>query len=284
LNPGEHLFGAVTAYNNDKLTFTSTVGALIPKEEHKDSFNFLSSLSAIFNSKLFTYFTLNTASSLGTEKSRINFNEFEQFPIVINGELSNLSNEISENIDKPQIIVQNKEKIEELLFKLYKLDEEEQALIDYSMSVSIPLLLREKESLIFKPLNFNNTIDELYIDSYIKVFYKFFESRFRKIDKYLQAEVSYSSEFIRINFNIISKKSTLTKEKKNNDELLGDLGIYKVCKNLYFQQDVRGFTPTSFYLVKPNERKSWHKAVAYLDAIEFEEEITKAEIKSIKIS
>ena len=246
--------------------------------------NFLNSLASIFNSKLFTYFILNTGASLGVEKSRINFNEFEQFPVIIDKRLSKLSIDISNNIDNPQIVAEKKEEIEKLLCKLYNLDEEEQALIDYSMSVSIPLLLREKDSLIYRPLNFNNSKDELYIEYYLDIFNKFFKSRFGKINKILQTEVLYSNEFIRINFNIVSKESSLKKRQKNNDELLGDLGIYEVCKNLYFQQDVRGFTPTSFYLVKPNERKLWHKAVAYLDAIEFEEEITKAEIKAIKIS
>lgn len=281
---GEHHFGAVTAYNEDKVTFTSTVASLISTKEHEDSKNFLSSLAAIFNSKLFTYFILNTGASLGVEKSRINFDEFEQFPVVTDDRLSKLSIEISKNIDNPHIVVEKKEKIEKLLFELYNLDDEEQALIDYSMSVSIPLLLREKHSLIFKPLNFKNSNDEFYIDQYIDIFNKFFKSRFGKINKSLQAEVFYSNEYIRINFNIVSNKLNVKKQQKNNDDLLGDLGIYEVCKNLYFQQDVRGFTPTSFYLIKPNERKLWHKAVAYLDAIEFEEEITKAEIKSIKIS
>lgn len=284
LQCGEHHFGAVTAFNNEKITFTSTVGSLISTEKHEKSKEFLTAISSIFNSKLFTYFTLNTGASLGVEKSRINFNEFEQFPIVIDDELNTLAKEIAESINSPNIIVENKLKIENLLNKLYKLDDEEQALIDYSMNVSIPLLLREKDSIIFTPLNLNNPNDESYIEDYIKVFNTTFKSRFDKIDKTLQAEVTYSNEFVRIDFKITTQKSDIIKQFKNNNDLLGDLGIYEVCKNLYFQQDVRGFTPSSFYLVKPNERKVWHKAVAYLDSMEFEEEIVKAEMKSIKSS
>ncbi|WP_421921158.1 Eco57I restriction-modification methylase domain-containing protein [Marinifilum sp.] len=280
----EHLFGAVTAFNTEKVTFTSTVGSLISTNKHVDSSNFLSALSSIFNSKLFTYFTLNTGASLGVEKSRINFDEFEKFPIVIDNELSTLSKEIVININNPEVVVDNKRKIEKLINRLYNLDEEEQALVDYSMNVSIPLLLREKKSIIFKPLNLNIANDELYIVSYINVFTKFFKSRFDKINKSLQAEVSYTNEFLRINFKIESKQSIIIKPNKDNVDLLGDLGIYEVCKNLYFQQDVRGFTSTSFYIIKPNERKLWHKAVAYLDALEFEEEIVKAEMKTIKVA
>lgn len=284
LRCGEHHFGAVTAFNNEKVTFTSTVGSLISTEKHAKSKEFLLAISSIFNSKLFTYFTLNTGASLGVEKSRINFNEFEHFPIVMDDELNRLAEEITESINTPNIVTENKLKIEKLLNKLYKLDDEEQALIDYSMSVSIPLLLREKDSLVFKPLNFNNVNDESYIEDYIKVFNTFFKSRFEKIGKFLQVKVTYSNEFVRIDFVIAPQESDIIKQFKSNDDLLGDLGIYKVCKNLYYQQDVRGFTPSSFYLVKPNERKVWHKALAYLDSMEFEEEIVKAEIKSIKAS
>jgi len=60
--------------------------------------------------------------------------------------------------------------------------------------------------------------------------------------------------------------------------ILGELSLYQVSKKLFIQQDVRGFTPTYFYVIKPNERKVWHSAVAYIDAQDFEQEIVKAEI------
>lgn len=35
------------------------------------------------------------------------------------------------------------------------------------------------------------------------------------------------------------------------------------------QKDVRGFERDGFYIIKPNEKKLWHKAIAYLDTEEF---------------
>lgn len=284
---GEFHFGAVTTYNEGKICFTSTVASLVPINKDDKAREFLSSLSALFNSKLFTYFVLNTGASLGVEKSRINFDEFEQFPVVLNNKLGELALSLTNVIDfndKPSKI---KQEIENLIYQIYHINKTEAALIDYAMSVSIPVLLRESDSIIFKPLNFNISKDKEFIVNYINVFKESFRVRFERINKSLKAEVLYSSDFLRINFHLVSlpyEEEFIIPQNIENENLLGDLGIYKVCKNLYFQQDVRGFTPTSFYIVKPNERKLWHHAVAYLDAMEFEEEITNAEINHLKLS
>ena len=35
------------------------------------------------------------------------------------------------------------------------------------------------------------------------------------------------------------------------------------------QKDIRGFERDGFYIIMPNEKRLWHKAIAYLDAEEF---------------
>lgn len=284
---GEFHFGAVSAYNEGKICFTSTVASLIPINKDINSREFLSSLSALFNSKLFTYFVLNTGPSLGVEKSRINFDEFEQFPVVLNNKLGELALSLTNVIDFSDKQSKIKQEIDKLIFEIYQISETEAALIDYAMSVSIPVLLRESNSSIFKPLNFIIPKDKDFITNYITVFRESLRVRFERINKSLKAEILYSFDFVRINFHLVPlpyDQEAISPQNRENEDLLGDLGIYKVCKNLYFQQDVRGFSPTSFYIVKPNERKLWHHAVAYLDAMEFEEEITKAEINHLKFS
>ena len=39
--------------------------------------------------------------------------------------------------------------------------------------------------------------------------------------------------------------------------------------NLYLQKDIKGFEENFFYVAKPNQYKSWHPALAYLDLGEF---------------
>jgi hypothetical protein len=69
--------------------------------------------------------------------------------------------------------------------------------------------------------------------------------------------------------------------KKSSDlDLLneiGKLGMHSLTRDLYIQQDVRGFNKNTFYIVKPNELKCWHKAVAHHDILEFIDALARAE-------
>src|SRR5690606_6313376 len=58
---------------------------------------------------------------------------------------------------------------------------------------------------------------------------------------------------------------------------IGGLGIHTVTRDLYIQQDVRGFSKNTFYIIKPNELKCWHAAVGHHDLIEFIDALAKAE-------
>ena len=49
-----------------------------------------------------------------------------------------------------------------------------------------------------------------------------------------------------------------------------------IISNLFIQKDIKGFEKEGFYVVKPNEIKNWHKAIAYLDFYEFKDAILKA--------
>ena len=57
------------------------------------------------------------------------------------------------------------------------------------------------------------------------------------------------------------------------------LSVSKIYKDLFIQKDVKGFEKDSFYVIKPNERKNWHLAIARLDLAEFMDAIFNAEIK-----
>lgn len=285
LNPelGEHSFGAVTAYNNSDMCYTSTVASLLPPESMNDPILALNELAALFNSKLFTYYVLNTGPSLGVEKSRYNFEDFLNFPIIRNKEIGELAQLILEHKNDITTVNNLKQQIEHKIIEIYSITDTERDLIDYAMTISIPTLLRENENNL-SSLNFSNENDYAYIQNYINIFIKKFKHRFAHVGKKLMPEIIFSENFLRINFNIqpldIFGVMTPKEIDKNNlAHILGDLSLYQVSSELFMQQDVRGFTSTSFYIIKPNERKVWHSAVAHVDAYEFEEEIVKTEIK-----
>jgi len=175
-------------------------------------------------------------------------------------------------------------RIDNEIYKAYNISKKEATLIDFALNVSIPSLLREKNHYSLKSLELSSEQDQNYISEYTAIFQNHFINRFKSVGKKIIPEVIYSNSFLRINFYIVSNTSIDEVDprkvsKADLNLILGELSLYKVSKELFIQQDVRGFAPTYFYIIKPNERKVWHSAVAYIDAQDFEQEIVKAEIR-----
>jgi len=49
---------------------------------------------------------------------------------------------------------------------------------------------------------------------------------------------------------------------------MGNLSI-EDQNDLYINRDIKGFGENSFYVIKANEYKNWHRAIARLDISEF---------------
>jgi len=98
---GEHYFGGVAGYDEGKTVFTSTVCSVIPGVRTDEAKLKLLALSAIFNSKFFTYFLFNTSSSAGVERSRVHFSEYFDLPIETSEKLGELALKIHEGIKDP---------------------------------------------------------------------------------------------------------------------------------------------------------------------------------------
>tara|TARA_R110002096_G_scaffold422429_2_gene628881 strand:+ start:8949 stop:11270 length:2322 start_codon:yes stop_codon:yes gene_type:complete len=289
---------ATSAFSNKNVVFSSTVAAISSKSEimPKEVEDFLYGVCAIFNSSLFTYLLFMTSSSFGKARNRFNFNEFLSKPFKIDGELINLSKQIHEDIrgfdfDKDLFFESRKEEVEEKIFNLYGLDKLERSLIDYALNVSLPIYKRsnrETNHFAFRQINESNR--NIIID-YCQIFVEHFSKRFDSgNDKTnFNVDVYIESDFIAINFVTSKYRKERIKVNYNTTlkdiiSKLGGLGYLKVSSELFIRQDVRGFNENSFYIIKPNENKNWHKALGYSDLMDFIEAIASAELKHQKLN
>jgi hypothetical protein len=125
---------------------------------------------------------------------------------------------------------------------------------------------------------------------YVKVFLNEFDNIYE--DECIQAEIYYLEHFTAINFVLhvenIEKRITFNDNKETSEvlELLADkLSISQITntidptKNLFIQKDIKGFEDNSFYIIKPNEYKCWHRAMAWYDVAEFKAKIEEAELE-----
>jgi len=300
-----HKFKAVAAFSEKDILFADSVCSIKEKpgaEYTQETEDMLKNIAGLINSKLFTYFLLCTSSSLGVDRTRASLEEFFAFPVVPDSRLAHLTSEIQDCykalnddcavLNQPDLsdeITDYQKQLEHTVFKAYNLNKQEEALIDYAIDISVPILKRSgrrRGERIFSSLNATFKDDKNYLAEYAQVFVDHFGKRFHTNEKYFVADIYIGSDFVGICFQVTKKpkKGKRITVKADSDVIsvirkLGNLGLSRLTKNLYTQQDVRGFNRSTFYIIKPNERKCWHKAVAYLDISEFIDAIAKAEIK-----
>ena len=104
------------------------------------------------------------------------------------------------------------------------------------------------------------------------IFVNYFKNYFKEENnEFFHAECYKSDQFIGIRFIISEEPPKHLIEYKDKPEILnffGDISI-EDKQNLFVQKDIKGFEETSFYVIKSNEFKNWHRAIARRDLIEF---------------
>lgn len=297
LSPDFRAFAAV--YDED-LVFTDSICSIKskPGEPSIDDI-YLHILAGLLNSDFFTYFVLITGSSAGIERTRANFVDFFNFPSIVDKQIGVLAEKIKKNYEEINSTFQTagkkelineieslREEIENVIANRYGISEEEKSLIDYAINVSIPVFKRQTRLKIFRALSMNIKEDRDYLQKYAEVFIDHFGQRFNTEEKYFVVDVHVTPSFIGFHFKISQKPVTEKRicfiddrDLEGMINKIGELGYHKLSKDLYVRQDIRGFNKSSFYVIKTNQRKSWHKAVAYADLSEFIENLVKAEIE-----
>ena len=128
----------------------------------------------------------------------------------------------------------------------------------------------------------------------LKKYANIFLSEFKRIyeDEFIQIEVYALNHFIAMNFIFLKEKpqdeiriipnNEISNQKQVCDSIANSVSLYKIAKDLYIQKDIKGFEENSFYIIKPNEYKCWHRAMAWYDIAEIKEAIQSAELKRLK--
>lgn len=297
-------FKAVAAYSDSNIAFTDSICSIkLKKGKKKASVSVvLKTLVGLINSKLFTYYIFNSSSSAGVDRTRAYFEEFFSFPVATNKQVAGFVERIQEIYKQEDFfnLTSKEKKLQDLTQSLddtirstYSISHQEESLIDYSINVSLPVLKRAEETgyghkNIFEPLSVIKEKDVAYMKAYAEIFVDHFSKRFNSPSNYFYVDVYVSNDFLGYHFIVSDKPDSedrvffkIADEKILLDQL-GGLGIHQVTRDLYIQQDVRGFNRNTFYIIKPNERKCWHKAVAHHDLIEFIEALAAAEFRQAK--
>ena len=257
---------------------------------------YLRTLNALITSKISSYFIFQIASSVGIEREQIHdkenwslpYRDNEQIPeIVENIEylkrrfFDNSTFLFSEEQFKLEQQIDEAEKIlDEKVLENFDLTEEERALVDYTQEIMIPLIMRHRgyEERVWASIREDSELEE-----YVAVFVKRFSDTFRRMGFELQIDIWRNTSLIGIFFHevAIDEGAAVLRQvldKTNEDFLIkiAALGVDKISERLFIQRDIRGFERDGFYIIKPNEKRLWHKAIAYLDAHEIADAMLQA--------
>jgi N-6 DNA Methylase len=282
----------------EELAFPNTIFGI----HHKDT-NLLYYLMAYLSSSLATYFLFNLSATWGVRQEEIYPEEYNKLPIILDkNNIEILANKFSKiieiqnksydfNLDneeekQKQEVEKILKQIDNQLLEMFEISDFERKLINYTQEISIPLYFNEK-----KPIEELEFEDER-LEQYAQIFYDFFSQRWNSDNTYFSVKIYWHKYVVAMSFEVSEKepkeKIEFIEIKKDENKDIFEkikekikLGEEQITKTFFKQRDVRGFNKNSFFVVKPNQYKNWHPAVAEADVREFVAEMQKAAKKSL---
>ncbi|MFA4829079.1 MAG: N-6 DNA methylase [Thermodesulfovibrionales bacterium] len=276
---------AVAAISNSDVLYQHSLTGI------KGDIAILRTLCGLLNSDLFSYYMIH-ASVAGIDRGRAHDEEKFDFPYISNIQITEYVKKIEviskrifeqkQNILNSKLQLQEDEKqhllddLNDEILKSFDLNEQEKTLVDYAVTITIPLIMKHDDTL-FTPLKF----EAPFLKDYAEIFISRFKSSLEKCKKAFRIQILHNNYIIGMFFRVTNqakKSESVSWENKSDDEMLlklSSLGYQKITENLFIQKDIRGFENEGFYIIKPNEKKLWHKAIAYLDADEFADAMLK---------
>lgn len=274
---------------NSAYTITSST-------ESKD----LKILYGIFISKLFTYYQYLTSENWGVYYPELNLKEYLSFPykdvenkerfiFIIENFINHYKSYYTQEIRSPEPpyceSLPEFIEINKIINDTYHINDIEMDMIDYVLDVS---RYQFQEGKLAKILRSPMKVEFL---NYAQVFFDHYGSFYNEGNQYFQIEIYKLNYFVAMKFMVVPEKpskkdqikfGTVESEEKLFRILSQQLSLYEVSNQIFIQKNVIGFEKDWFYLIKPNEYKSWHRAIAHYDIAEFDEMIMKAELEEIK--
>jgi hypothetical protein len=298
------------SFSEGSSVFREKTLGIISKNENQ-----LFKLLSIFWSDLFTYYQFLVSSQWGTFYPQILQTEYLSFPYKEPTESQ--KNLLVSLVDKllqpykdyyntnPEFVYNGEpnknvlDKINEIIYEIYEIKPHERDLIDYVLNVSRYQFQDKKESQDkvseFSTIDGSKREKSYVIDKYIEVFKEQLQAVYG--DEAIEVDIYELNHFTALNFKFDDTKTSswkIKRDTKDNDEksvlkmLSKKLSISQITTdatnehNLFIQKDIKGFEENSFYIIKPNEYKCWHRAMAWYDVAEIREAILGAEIGRIK--
>ncbi len=251
------------AYTEDDVIFKEAISAIKGNSSQKE---LLLNITGLLNSSLYAYLNLMLGSSLGIEREQVFMDEIYQYPFEYDSEISKRTEKIQEkSYSLDNVFLQDIEDeiriLDEIIFEKFGLKDD--PFIDYALNVQIPLLSSKK-------MTFDEVKKEELL-KYAEVFLKYWKELMGKKNKHIYVSLypkimgKFSVFELEISDIKLEKEINIIWDVDNDKEILSRFMIDKINDQFYQIKDVLYFNNNSFYIIKSNESKNWHRAMAYID-------------------
>ena len=254
-------------YTEEELLYLNGITCIKGSEDAKD---ILKDITGLLNSSLYSYLNLMLSASIGIEREKIFIEEIKKYPYIYNSAISDMVDKIQ--VERARLDLKTAkedvkliDKLDEIVLKDFDLENNE--FIDYALNVQIPLI-NSKKSYLMRTVS----IDDL--KKYSSYFYDYFDrillgtNKHIKINLYPKVKGMYSIFELIICENIMENTLQVLDNIDDNKEILTKFLIHKTTDKFYQIKDVINFDENSFYIIKTNEFKNWHPAMAKMDLAE----------------
>ena len=253
------------AYSEKEFLYTNGIYAIKGERKHTD---ILLNITGLINSSLYAYLNFMLGTSAGIEREQGFFKEIKTFPYVYSEEIKKKVKEIQKekqlkwNFKRASNEKQLIKELDDIILEKFNL--EDNNFIDYILNVQIPII-KNKKDIILKEVKIND------LKKYSQVFIKYFSQIFNKENKFIKVIIypKIVNRFSIFELVICDKKPNIDIEIKENvdynKEIMTKFSIQKYTDMFYQIKDVVNFEENSFYIIKTNEYKNWHPAMANID-------------------
>lgn len=265
-----------------------------------EDINVLKSISCSYASDIFSYLSILTFSSVGIERENAKTQELLGIPYIevdnrFYDEISSLYDSLYQENKKFPIdelktckikkdIKEKEKNLDKTIETALELSDEEKDLIDYSLSINRYIVRINSANTISKRIELLRNCpafmviknEDKQLTDYAQVYIDRFAQSFNSNGKRFIVDIHYTEQMIGMFFRVIDEKD-FTEEihfPKTDDTMLAlaaKLSSQRITDLLFVQKDIRGFEKDFFYVIKPNEKRLWHKAIAHLDVNEFDD-------------
>jgi hypothetical protein len=261
------------AYTEESFISKATMYIVKGTYEQK---SFLLNLVGIINSSFYSYLNLMLGSSLGIEREQRFMEEVVQFPFLYDKAISNQTENIQDlkkqfSLGLTSKIEDEIEKLDEMILNAFKFSDN--LFVDYALKVQIPQLTGSMDADIYRNLNADDLL------KYSKCFDDYFSSVYGKSGKYIKIMLypcvakRYAIFELLVCDTQPSEKIKFSTITESSKDILTKFAVFKSNDLFYQIRDIVYFDQSSFFIIKPNQYKNWHPAIARLDLTEVIDQI-----------